>query len=165
MAERHARQSSRRRPPRLHHRSRPPPHKATGERERRQAGSASGKPRSMGQRHAIRPQTTATGQAGRRRYRGIAPNIKTPYSGIKMANKAYSRKTPGIHREQKKTPHSVSHAGQCYFWSFARSSSSSTGCNRIYNKINGGTSLHGNCSTYAGAGQAKVKRRAVVVLV
>lgn len=29
--------------------------KATGERERRQAGSASGKPRSRGQRHAIRP--------------------------------------------------------------------------------------------------------------
>ena len=82
-----------------------------------------------------------------------------------MANKAHSRKAPGIHREQKKTPHSVSHAGQCYFWSFARSSSSRTGCNRIYNKINGGTSLHGNCSTYAGAGQAKVNRRAVVVLV
>lgn len=38
----------------------PPEHgtaadKATGERERRQAGSASGKPRSMRQRHAIRP--------------------------------------------------------------------------------------------------------------
>lgn len=29
--------------------------KATGERERRKAGSASGKPRSRGQRHAIRP--------------------------------------------------------------------------------------------------------------
>ncbi len=29
--------------------------KATGERERRQAGSASGKSRSRGQRHAIRP--------------------------------------------------------------------------------------------------------------
>ena len=29
--------------------------KAIGERERRQAGSASGKPRSRGQRHAIRP--------------------------------------------------------------------------------------------------------------
>lgn len=58
-----------------------------------------------------------------------------------MANKAHSRKAPGIHREQKKTPHSVSHAGQCYFWSFARSSSSKTGCNRIYSKTKGGTSF------------------------
>ena len=58
-----------------------------------------------------------------------------------MANRAYSRKAAGIHQQQKKTPHSVSHAGQCYFWSFARSSSSNTGCNRIYNKINGGTSF------------------------
>lgn len=104
-------------------------------------------------------------QAGLRRYRGIAPNIKTPYSGVKMANMAYSRKAPGIHREQRKTPHSVSHAGQCYFCSFARSSSSRIGCNRIYNKIKGRTSSHGNCSTYAGAGQEKVNRRAVVVLV
>lgn len=44
--------------------------KATGEQGRRQTGSASGKPRSRGQRHAIRPQTTGTEQAGRRRYRG-----------------------------------------------------------------------------------------------
>lgn len=43
--------------------------KATGERERRQAGSASGKPRSRGQRHAIRPQARPTEQAGLRRYR------------------------------------------------------------------------------------------------
>lgn len=82
-----------------------------------------------------------------------------------MANRAYSRKAPGIHREQKKTPHSVSHAGHGYFWSFARSSSSKIGCNRIYNKIIVGTSLHFDCTTSAGAGQAKVKRRAVVVLV
>lgn len=82
-----------------------------------------------------------------------------------MENRGYSRKAAGIHQKQRKTPHSVSHAGQCYFWSFARSSSSRMGCNRIYNKIKGGTSLHGNCSTYAGAGQAKVNRRAVVVLV
>lgn len=78
--------------------------KATGERERRQAGSASGKPRSRGQRHAIGPQARPTEQAGRRRYRGIATNIKTPYRCVKMANKAYSRKAPGIHREQKKDP-------------------------------------------------------------
>ena len=61
-----------------------------------------------------------------------------------MANKAYSRKAAGIHREQKKTPHSVSHAGQCYFWSFARSRSSNTGCNRIYSRIKGGTSFPNN---------------------
>ena len=35
---------------------------------------------------------------------GIAPNIKTPHRGVKMANMAYSRKAPGIHREQKKNP-------------------------------------------------------------
>lgn len=139
--------------------------KSTGERERRQAGSASGKPRSRAQRHAIRPQTTGTEQAGRRRYRGIVPNIKTPYTRVKMANMAYSRKAPGIHREQKKTPHSLRHAGHGYFWSFARSSISKIGCNRIYNKIKGGTSLHRDCTTSAGAGQAKVNRRAVVVLV
>ena len=34
---------------------RPPPDKATGEQERRQAGGASGKPRGRGQHHAIRP--------------------------------------------------------------------------------------------------------------
>lgn len=72
---------------------------------------------------------------------GIATNIKTPCRRIKMANMAYSRKAPGIHREQRKTPHSVSHAGQGYFCSFARSSSSRMGCNRIYNKIKGGTSF------------------------
>ena len=83
-----------------------------------------------------------------------------------MANKAYGRKAPGIHRGKKKTPHSVSHAGQCcYFWSFARSSSSKTGCNRIYNRIIADTSLHLDCTTSAGAGQAKVKRREVVCLV
>lgn len=96
---------------------------------------------------------------------GTADRVKAPHSGVKMANRAYSRKAPGIHREQKKTPHSLRHAGHGYFWSFARSSSSNTGCNKIYNRITGGTSLHGNCSTYAGPGQAKVNRRAVVVLV
>lgn len=75
---------------------------------------------------------------------GIAPNIKTPYRRIKTANRAQSRKAAGIHRQQRKTPHSASHAGQCYFWSFARSSRSNTGCNRIYNKINGGTSFAGS---------------------
>ena len=72
----------------------------------------------------------------------MAPNIKTPHRCIKMANRAYSRKAPGIHQEQRKTPHSVSNAGQgYYFCSFARSSSSKIGCNRIYSKIKGGTSV------------------------
>ena len=80
---------------------------------------------------------------------GIAPNIKTPYRCIKKANRAYSIKAPGIHREQKKTPHSVSHAGQgCYFWSFARSSSSNTGCNTINRKIKGSTSYLNNSPRY-----------------
>ena len=112
------------------------------------------------QGHKQRPQCKQDGVGI-----GIAPNIKTPYRRVKIANKAYSRKAAGIHREQKKTPHSVSHAGHGYFWSFARSSSSRTGCNRIYNRIKGDTSSRGNCSTYAGAGQAKVNRRVVVVLV
>lgn len=141
LAEHHARRSIHQRPPRPHHRSRPPPDKATGEQGRRQAHRASGK--------------WSGGCIG------IAPNIKTPCRRVKMANRAYSRKAPGIHREQKKTPHSVSHAGHGYFWSFARSSSSKIGCNRIYNKIKGGTSLHLDCTTSAGAGQAKVKRRAI----
>lgn len=72
---------------------------------------------------------------------GTADRVKAPHSGVKMANRAYSRKAPGIHREQKKTPHSLRHAGHGYFWSFARSSSSNTGCNKIYNRITGGTSL------------------------
>lgn len=147
LAESHERRSSHRRPPRPHRRSKPPPTKQQGNENggKLAAHHTSGKPRSMGQRRAIKPQTESTDQAGRRRYRGIAPNIKTPYRCIKMANRAYSRKTAGIHQQQRKTPHSVSHAGQgCYFWSFARSSRSNTGCNRIYNKINGGTSFQNN---------------------
>lgn len=45
----------------------------------------------------------------------IAPNIKTPYRDVKMANRAYSRKAAGIHQQQRKTPHSVSHAGRCQY--------------------------------------------------
>ena len=46
---------------------------------------------------------------------GTAARVKVPYRGVKMANKAYDRKAPGIHREQMKTPHSLRHAGR---WSF-----------------------------------------------
>lgn len=72
---------------------------------------------------------------------GTAARVKAPHSGVKMANRAYSRKAPGIHREQKKTPHSLRHAGHGYFWSLARSKSSRMGCNRIYSKIKSGTPL------------------------
>lgn len=148
LAERHARRSSHRRTPNTE--TAPPEQgtaadKAPGAQGRRQAGSASGKPQRRGQRHATGPQTRGTERAELRRYIGIAQNIKTPYRCAKTANRAYIRKAAGIHQRQRKTPHSVSHAGQgCYFWSFARSSSSSTGCNRIYNKINGGTSFPNN---------------------
>ena len=62
------------------------------------------------QGHKQRPQNKRDGGSI-----GIAPNIKTPYSGVKMANRAYSRQAPGIPREQKKTPHSLRHAGRGYF--------------------------------------------------
>lgn len=46
---------------------------------------------------------------------GTAAIVKAPYRGVKMANKAYDRKAPGIHRAQRETPHSLRHAGR---WSF-----------------------------------------------
>ena len=51
------------------------------------------------QGHKQRPQGKQDG-AGI----GIAPNIKMPYRRVKIANKAYSRKAAGIHREKKKNP-------------------------------------------------------------
>lgn len=119
--------------------ARPPGNKDGGKLEA-QAASRSAGGNATPQGHKQRAQNKRSGGGI-----GIAQNIKTPYRCIKMANNAHGRKAPGIHREQKKTPHSVSHAGQgCYFWSFARSSRSNTGCNRIYNKINGGTSFQNN---------------------
>lgn len=112
------------------------------------AASHGAEDRATPQGHKQRPQGEQDGGGI-----GIAASIKTPYRYIKMANRAYSRKAPGRHREQKKTPHSVSHAGRCYFWSFARSSNSRIGCSRIYSKIIVGTSLHLDCTTSAGAGQ------------
>lgn len=170
LAESLARRSSHRRPPATE--TAPPEQetaagKATGQQGRRQAGSAPRKRQATEQGTTPRHKAINNGHrahSGGGIYRNSAQN-KTPRRAVKVANRAYCRKAAGIHQKQRKTPHSVSHAGQCYFWSFARSSSSRTGCNRIYNKINGGTSSRGNCSTYAGAGQAKVKRRAVVVLV
>lgn len=51
---------------------------------------------------------------------GTATRVKTPYRGVKMANKAYDRKAPGIHREQRETPHSASHAGRWSFLAFGQ---------------------------------------------
>lgn len=96
---------------------------------------------------------------------GTAARVKAPYRGVKMANKAYNKKSPEYTGSKGKPRTACAMRGVGHFWSLARSKSSRMGCNRIYNKIKGGTSLHGNCSTYAGAGQAKVNRRAVVVLV
>ena len=141
LAESHARRSSRRRPPRPHRLSRGQPparpqgHKDGGKLEA-QAESRSAGDNDTPQGHKQGPQNTL-GYGSIE----IAQNIKTHYRCIKMANMAYSRKAAGIHQQQRKTPHSVSHAGQGYFWSFARSSSSRMGCNRIYNKIKGGTSF------------------------
>lgn len=144
LAQSHARRSSHRpRPSRPHHRSRPPT-KPQGNKDggklAAQAASHGAGDNAAPQSHKQRVQNERDGGGI-----GIAPNIKTPYRGIKMENGAYSRKAAGIHQQQRKTPHSVSHAGQgCYFWSFARSSRSNTGCNRIYSKINGGTSFPNN---------------------
>lgn len=141
LEESHARRSSHRRPPRPHRRSmgqppaRPQGHKGGGKLAAHAASRSAGD-NTTPQGHKQGPQNTR-GYGGI----GIATNIKTPCRRIKMANMAYSRKAPGIHREQRKTPHSVSHAGQGYFCSFARSSRSRMGCNRIYNKIKGGTSF------------------------
>ena len=59
------------------------------------------------QGHKQEPQNTRVGGGI-----GIAPNIKTPYRCGKMANRAYGKKAAGIHQKQRKTPHSVSHAGR-----------------------------------------------------
>ena len=91
--------------------------KATGA-QGRQAGSTPQKQQDTAQRTT--PRHRAINKARRTRgtaavYIGIAQSIKTPYRCVKMANKAYSRKAPGIHREKKETPHSVSHAGRWLF--------------------------------------------------
>ena len=51
---------------------------------------------------------------------GTAARVKTPYRGVKMVNKAHGRKAPGIHREQRETPHGVSHAGRWSFLAFGQ---------------------------------------------
>lgn len=75
--------------------------------------------RAAAQGHKTTPRRKPTNRAHRaRKWRsniGIAPRIKTPCRGVKMENRAYNGKAPGTRREQRETPHSVSHAGQGYF--------------------------------------------------
>lgn len=51
---------------------------------------------------------------------GISPNIKTPHRCVKMANRAYSRKAPGIRREQKKNPAQREPCGARLFLEFCK---------------------------------------------
>ena len=87
------------------------PPRARGGARWRQAGST---PQSGNVRRAA-PRHKAINKAQSGSNVGTAARIKAPYMCVKMANKAHSRKAPGIHREQRETPHSVSHAGR---WSF-----------------------------------------------
>lgn len=139
LAERHARRSSRRSP-------RPTPQeqgaaadKATGAKGRRQAGSASGKPRRTGQRHAIRQQTRRTAHAERRQYRGQRPELKRLIGAVKWQIR-HTKKPPEYTGSKGKPRTACAMRGGGHFWSLARSKSRRIGCNRIYNKIKGGTS-------------------------
>ena len=79
--------------------------KATRGRERRQATARETKPQ--------RKRKDRAHSAHRVRGNiGIATTTKTPRRAVKMANEARKRKAPGIHREQRKTPHSLRHAGR-----------------------------------------------------
>lgn len=83
----------------------PPEHgtfadKAAGAQGRRQAGSAPRKRKATEQ--GTTPRHKAANEGHRTR-------------GATMANRAYSRKAAGIHQQQRKTPHSVSHAGRWLF--------------------------------------------------
>lgn len=101
--------------PRAHRRSRAqPPTKPQGNEN---GGKLAAQAASRSAGDNATPQGHKQGAQNARSYGGIgiAQNIKTPYRRIKMANNAHGRKAPGKHREQKKTPHSVSHAGQGYF--------------------------------------------------
>lgn len=61
---------------------------------RRQAGSASGKPRGRGQRHATRPQTRRTAHAKRREYRDSATKLKRLTAVLKWQIRHIAEKPP-----------------------------------------------------------------------
>lgn len=104
LAESHARRSSRRRPPRPPRRSRgQPPAWPQGDEN---GGKLAAQAASHEAGYNATPQDHKQGPQNKRDGGGIeiATNIKTPYTRVKTANKANSRKAPGIHREQKKNP-------------------------------------------------------------
>lgn len=72
---------------------------------------------------------------------GTAPRVKAPYRCVKIANKAYRKKPPEYTGSKGKPRTACAMRGGGHFWSFARSKSKRIGCNRIYNRIKGGTSL------------------------
>lgn len=89
--------------------------KAAGAQGRRQAGSASGKPQRGGQRHATRPQTRPTERAGLRRYRE-PQTLKRLTVALKWQIRNTAEKPPEYTESKRRTPHSVSHAGQGYYF-------------------------------------------------
>lgn len=72
---------------------------------------------------------------------GTVARVKAPYRGVKMANKAYNKKSPEYTGSKGKPRTACAMRGGGHFWSLARSKSKRIGCNRIYNRIKGGTSL------------------------
>lgn len=72
---------------------------------------------------------------------GTAPRVKAPYRCVKMANKAYRKKPPEYAGSKGKPRTACAMRGGGHFWSLARSKSRRIGCNRIYSKTKGGTSL------------------------
>lgn len=72
---------------------------------------------------------------------GTAPRVKAPYRCVKIANKEYRKKPPEYTGSKGKPRTACAMRGGGHFWSFARSKSKRIGCNRIYNRIKGGTSL------------------------
>lgn len=72
---------------------------------------------------------------------GTAARVKAPYRGVKMANKAYNKKSPEYTGSKGKPRTACAMRGGGHFWSLARSKSSRMGCNRIYSKIKSGTPL------------------------
>lgn len=72
---------------------------------------------------------------------GTAARVKAPYRCVKMANKAYNKKSPEYTGSKGKPRTACAMRGVGHFWSLARSKSSRMGCNRIYSKIKSGTPL------------------------
>lgn len=72
---------------------------------------------------------------------GTAATVKAPCRGVKMANKAYSKKPPEYTESKWKPRTACAMRGGGHFWSLARSKSRRIGCNRIYNRIKSGTPL------------------------